>query len=187
MSMTPFLIVALLALPGQQPPPAVAFGPGGVEQSAPLPIAPTPKRRPAGRPALLPLPEGPLRAFSENDKSVHFVDQNSVRRDGGRVHLNHYTVFHPGAPSGGRVIVQWITETRVDCAARTVQSVRLSAYDEAGDEVLWLPAEAPEPIQPRTLQADLHTELCGSPLAAPHAPVTGWRAALAFGRARLPG
>lgn len=185
--MTPLMILVLLALAGQQQPPTAMLSPDGVVQSAPLPIPPTLKRQPPDRPALLPLPEGPLRAFSENDKAVHFVDSESVQPTGDRVRLNFYTVFHPGAPSGGRLIVQWITETRLDCVARTIESVRLSAYDEAGDEVLWMPPEGPEPIEPRTVQADLHTEICGSPVSAPHAPVVGWRSALPFARARLQG
>jgi hypothetical protein len=176
--MTSFLFLAVLALTAQDP-PAIA--------PAPPPIYPTPKYRPMARPAPLPLSGGALRAFAENDTAVHFVDQDSVRRDGDRARLHQYTVLDPGAPSGDRVIVQWMTEVQVDCAGRTVQSVRLSAYDEAGDEVLWLPAEPAEPIRPLTVQADLHTEICGRPLSARHPPLGGWREALAFARARLGG
>jgi len=176
--MSPLLSLVVLALAAQHPPVIVP---------APQPIYPTPKYRLTARPAPLPLSGGPLRAFAENDRAVHFVDQDSVRRTGDRARLNQYTVLHPGAPSEGRVIVQWMTEVHIDCAGRTVQSVRLSAYDEAGDEVLWLPADPAEPVRPRTVQADLHTEVCGSPVSAPHAPITGWREALTFGRARLGG
>ncbi len=140
---------------------------------------------PQGRPPQLDLPDGALKAFSENDKSVHFIDEGSVRREGGRVGLNTYTVFHQGWPSGGRVIVHWTTEFRVDCARRTVQQLRLSAYDEAGGEVLWLPTEPDEHVEPGTLQDQVHQTVCETSQAIPHPQVTGWRAALAFGRARL--
>lgn len=176
--MTPLLSLVLLTLAAQHPPVIVP---------APQPVHPTVKYWPAARPAPLPLSVGGLRAFAENDKAVHFVDQDSVRRDGDRVSLHQYTVLHPGAPSGDSVIVQWMTEVRIDCAGRTVQSVRLSAYDEAGGEVLWLPAEAAEPVRPRTVQADLHTEICGRPVSMRHPPLRGWREALAFARARLGG
>lgn len=140
-----------------------------------------------GRPPRLPLPDGPLTAFSENDRSVHFIEPGSLRREGDRVELNVYTVFHPGAPSGDRVIVQWITEMRVDCGRRTVQSMRLSAYDEAGGEVLWLPTEPAERTEPGGLQDNLRQAVCETSRAAPHRPIAGWRDALQFGRARLAG
>lgn len=140
---------------------------------------------PQSRPPQLHLPTGPLKAFSENDKSVHFFDQGSVWREGGRAGMQTYTVFHEGWPSGGRVIVHWTTEFRVDCPRRTVQQLRLSAYDEVGDEVLWLPPEAAEPVRSGTLQDQVHQTLCETSPTFPHRPLTGWREALAFGRAHL--
>ncbi|HEY0927352.1 surface-adhesin E family protein [Brevundimonas sp.] len=182
--MTPLLIAVLLSLSGQQTPPPVIIEYDG--RTPPPPGVAVPEARPS-RPALLPLPTGELKAFAENNRAVHFVDVESAQRDGDRVRVRYYTVFHPPAPSGDRLIAHWITEADIDCAARTLRSLRLSAYDEAGDEVLWLPPEPVERIAPGSLQAELHQAVCLSHVAAPHPRLTGWREALPFGRARLGG
>lgn len=140
---------------------------------------------PQSRPPQLDLPTGALTGFSENQHAVHFIDEASVRREGDQVRLNIYTVNREGWPTLGRVIVHWATEFRVDCGRRSVQQLRLSAYDEAGGEVLWLPLEPAEPVVSATVQEQVHQTVCGTSIAVPHPPIVGWREAFAFGRARL--
>lgn len=168
------LTLVLLAALGGSPAPQVA--PPTVSSGAVF--------RPE-RPPILPLPTGELQAFSINRKAMHFVDTASLRREGERVFVNYYTVFHPGAPSGNRLIVHWVSEAQVDCGARMVRNTRLSAYDEAGDEVLWLYPEESAAIEPRTVQHDLYLQVCGSPVWALTPKVMGWREALPFGRERI--
>lgn len=182
--MTPLLIAMLLALSGQQRPPPVVVDYD--RRTPPPPGVAVPEARRA-RPPILPLPTGELKAFTENGRAVHFLDLESLSRDGDQVTVRYYTVFHPPAPSGQRLIAHWISETHVDCAGQTTRLLRLSAYDEAGDEVLWLPPESAERIEPRSLQANLHEAVCQSTWVAPHQRLTGWREALPFGRNRLGG
>ena len=185
--MTLLLISMLLALTGQQSRPPVVVDYDG---RTPLPVgvaAPERQMEPRGRPPILPLPDGELKAFSENRRAVHFIATDSLRRDGDRVRVNYYTVFWPAAPSGDRLIAHWITEVRVDCVGGTTQSIRLSAYDEAGDEVLWLPADPVERIEPGSLAENLQIAACRPNIPPTHRSVVGWRDALSFGRSRLGG
>ncbi len=184
--MTLLLVSMLLALSGQQTRPPVVIDYDG---RTPLPagMAAPERRIEPRRPAILPLPDGELKAFAENRRAVHFIATDSLQRDGDWVRLNYYTVFWPAAPSGDRLIAHWITEVRVDCVGRMTQSVRLSAYDEAGDEVLWLPADPVERIEPGSLAENVQTAACRPNIPPTHRSIVGWRDALAFGRERLGG
>jgi hypothetical protein len=184
---TLLLLSALLALSGQQGRPTVVIDYDG---RSPLPsgvVAPTARQERPSRPPILALPEGELKVFAANRRAMHFIAVDSVRRNGDQIQLRYYTVFHPSAPSGTRLIAHWITEARVDCGARTTQSLRLSAYDEAGDEVLWLPTDPAEPAQEGTLQGDLLQTVCRPDILSAHQSVDGWTEALPFARARLGG
>lgn len=147
--------------------------------------APVLSTRWANRPARLPLPEGKLQPFSEADIAAHFLDLDSVQHDDGMVRLTYYTVVYPPTPSGDREISHWVTEAQVDCPGHRQQMLRLSAYDAAGDEVLWLPVDDPEAIRPGTLQANLHRAVCTVVLMDISLVATGWREALAAGRRRI--
>ena len=157
--MTTLLIAMLLALSGQQSRPPVIVDYDGRTPPPPGVVFPEARQE---RPPLLPLPTGELKAFTENGRAVHFLDLANLSRDGDQVTVRYYTVFYPPAPSGQRLIAHWISETVVDCTGRTTRLLRLSAYDEAGDEVLWLPPEPAERIEPRSLQAHLRATVCES-------------------------
>lgn len=140
---------------------------------------------PVVRPALVPLPDGGLQVFTEADTALHFLVLDSVRRDGDRVTALQYTAIDPGSPSGNRIISHWVSEVQVNCTPRTGAMKRLSAYDEAGSEVLWLPTDPVGPLTPNSSLGHIAVVLCDSPQVDSSLQQQGWREALAFARERL--
>lgn len=185
--MTPLLFSALLALWGQQASPPVIIEHDGRTPLPPGVAAPTVRVDRPSRPPVLALPEGELKAFTRNGRAMHFIATDSLQRDGSRVRVIYYTVNHPSFPSGDRLIAHWVTEASVDCDAGMTRSLRLSAYDEAGDEVLWLPAEPAERGVEGTLQGDLLRTACRPNIPPTHPSIRGWTEALPFARGRLGG
>ena len=140
---------------------------------------------PTNRPAIVPLPDGPLQVYTEAETALHFLALDTVRRDGDRVTALQYTAIDPGAPSGNRIISHWVSEVQVNCTPRTGAMMRLSAYDEAGSEVLWLPADPVRRIPPTDSLGYMALVLCDSPPVDSSMERRGWREALAFARERL--
>jgi hypothetical protein len=86
------------------------------------------------------------RLVRRNDEGRGYVDPASAVRDGDRVELT--TRILADTPVDGRVY-SFNTRLELRCAARTVRTLRITAFDAGGATILEAPGDRPAQRAPR--------------------------------------
>ena len=124
-----------------------------------------PRDSPPATPPIPPLPEGRLLLFAGNGFGANFLALDQTSKSGSEVDAWVFTV--PAQPynlmghNPDRRVAQYLRHLTFDCARRgTYVELSEDAFNEAGQRVVWLPAESPQPIEPRSTEDFLAKVMC---------------------------
>lgn len=108
------------------------------------------------------LPEGRLLLVAGNNGGAVLIGQDTMVWEGRSAVVLVYRILRPHMDLGnGKLIAEETEVQRFNCDAQTYQSLGASAYDPAGEEVVWTPEEPVKPVKERTMTSRVASVVCG--------------------------